>query len=471
MWLALLSRLGGEVTPAVVPVDAGEKSTPVVAAKSESYRLDIFHSEQKVGYSASSLRAVPDGYRLRQETRLRLTVLEEQREVHTRLSARLGADRAVHALVVSLESEGAHFRAQALRVGDVLRYEAGFGGDRTRGEIDLGAGVALHLPATARAVVAKGLAVGREFEFSVLDPLGLRVAPFVARVVGLERPADLGAAVWRVEETYRGMKAEVWLDETGRVWAEEAPMGFTARSATPAQRLRARASLDVADATAIRVGRIGQPRKRAAVRLRLTGIARERIPQGHSQEFDGEDLLLRRVKLDEVGSYRLPYAGGGEAAAELGPGQWIQSDHPRLRALAREILGDETDALRATRLLTTWVYEYLEKVPTLGIPNALAALDAARGDCNEHAVLLTALARAAGLPSRVVAGLVYADERFVYHAWSEVWGERGWFPVDPAFGQVPADATHIALAHGELWEVAQLADLVGRIRLEFVPDS
>ena len=82
------------------------------------------------------------------------------------------------------------------------------------------------------------------------------------------------------------------------------------------------------------------------------------------------------------------------------------------------------------------------------IPNALQVLETRAGDCNEHAVLFAALARAVGLPARVVAGVVYADGAFLYHAWDEVWLGSGWLSVDPTFDQMPVDATHVKLVEG-----------------------
>ena len=34
-----------------------------------------------------------------------------------------------------------------------------------------------------------------------------------------------------------------------------------------------------------------------------------------------------------------------------------------------------------------WVYNYLKKVPTPTVPDALSVLKTKQGDCNEHAVL------------------------------------------------------------------------------------
>ena len=64
------------------------------------------------------------------------------------------------------------------------------------------------------------------------------------------------------------------------------------------------------------------------------------------------------------------------------------------------------------------MYQNIQKRPVLSVPNALETLRNRVGDCNEHAVLLAALARAAGIPAQVEAGLVYQKGRFYYHAWN-----------------------------------------------------
>jgi len=50
--------------------------------------------------------------------------------------------------------------------------------------------------------------------------------------------------------------------------------------------------------------------------------------------------------------------------------------------------------------------------------------------CNEAATLFVALARSTGLPARTVAGLIYMNGRFYYHAWAEVY-LTDWVAVTP----------------------------------------
>jgi len=183
----------------------------------------------------------------------------------------------------------------------------------------------------------------------------------------------------------------------------------------------------------------------------------------------GSVVTVTRREVQAGGSYRLPYAQA-DRASDLVATPFLQSDHPRIRSLAQDILAGEDDALRATRRLADWVYREIRKTPRATVPNALQVLEMREGDCNEHAMLLAALARAAGVPTRVVAGLVYLDGAFLYHAWCEVWLGR-WVSVDPTFGQMPADATHLKLLVGGPEQYMGLANVVGRLQLEVLADA
>jgi len=107
----------------------------------------------------------------------------------------------------------------------------------------------------------------------------------------------------------------------------------------------------------------------------------------------------------------------------------------------------------------------VDKTVAVRLPSAVQVLARRRGDCNEHTVLYVALARAAGLPARPVAGLLLVDGRFYYHAWAEIYlGD--WVAVDPTFGQLPADAAHVRLVRGGLASHVELARPIGRLKLE-----
>jgi transglutaminase-like putative cysteine protease len=101
--------------------------------------------------------------------------------------------------------------------------------------------------------------------------------------------------------------------------------------------------------------------------------------------------------------------------------------------------------------------------------SALDVLATGRAECQGHAYLFAALARASGIPTRVANGLVYSVELggFAYHAWNESLIDGQWVAIDPMFGQAEADATHLRLMYGEnLGDLAQLAAWIGSTRIE-----
>ena len=101
----------------------------------------------------------------------------------------------------------------------------------------------------------------------------------------------------------------------------------------------------------------------------------------------------------------------------------MQSDHETLRKLAKEIVGDEKDPLKAATRIEKWVYKNLRKTYDANADDALTVLENKAGDCTEHTLLFTALARAAGIPAHEVGGLVYAGgdkPSFGWHAWAEI---------------------------------------------------
>jgi transglutaminase-like putative cysteine protease len=118
--------------------------------------------------------------------------------------------------------------------------------------------------------------------------------------------------------------------------------------------------------------------------------------------------------------------------------------------------------------LVAWLRNNIEKRPVISLPDALSTLANRVGDCNEHAVLLTALARAAGVPCTVETGLVYLNGRFYYHAWNLTYLGR-WITVDVLFGQIPADVTHIRFSGGTPERQLDLMKIIGKISLKIIP--
>ncbi len=192
-----------------------------------------------------------------------------------------------------------------------------------------------------------------------------------------------------------------------------------------------------------------------------------------------ESPSARIVRIEKVvpraGVQRPVAAPKGEEAA-LAPNAFIQSDDKNIVDLSAKAAGEQTDAFAAARLLERWVRENV-KFKNLGTPFASAREVAQRleGDCTEHGVLLAALARAAGIPARVVSGLVYYQGSFVGHLWTEVYIDR-WVPLDGTRGYGGVGPDHIALSASPLATSSaadlflDLAQVIGNLTIEIIEE-
>jgi len=149
----------------------------------------------------------------------------------------------------------------------------------------------------------------------------------------------------------------------------------------------------------------------------------------------------------------------------LAPSSYIQSDESLIVDLAHQVVGNETDAFQAARLLERWVSDNVkfDDMKTT-FASALEVAERRQGDCTEHGLLLAALARAAGIPSRVVAGLVYYRDSFMGHLWTEVYIDR-WVPLDGTRPRGGVGPDHIAFTRSAMETSSPLDLFLGMINV------
>jgi len=219
---------------------------------------------------------------------------------------------------------------------------------------------------------------------------------------------------------------------------------------------------------------IKDPRTRGRLRLELRGPMNE----GHMFNDDRQTVtaaegyyLFEGRTYDMAGFKPAKLPITDEAVKPwMDATQFVQSDNPKLIAKAKEILGGETDSLAASSKLSKWVHENMHSTFSARLTNAIEVLEHLEGDCTEHSILFIGLARAAGLPAREVAGVVYVEgvkPGFYFHQWAKVWVGK-WIDVDPTFDQALVDATHIKLAEGDLFQQARIIPIIGQLQIKEV---
>jgi hypothetical protein len=143
----------------------------------------------------------------------------------------------------------------------------------------------------------------------------------------------------------------------------------------------------------------------------------------------------------------------------------MNTSDPKLIELAKQAGSGEKEPFALADKLRRFVTEYVAtKSLNIGFATASEVARTKEGDCSEHGVLLAALGRLNGLPSRVAVGLAYVpvfgkqEDIFGYHMWTQFFIDGRWIDVDAALRETDCSPARIAFAVSSL-KNAGLADL------------
>lgn len=453
----------------------------------------VFIAGEKAGFSASRVIPTDTGYLMEDTAKVRFNAMGMIQTIDMTTRTMLANDFTLDAFDTSIRSSLFDFKAAGTVSNEVLTVTAS--GNRlgqTRVEIPVpdrawtAAGIFLDLTSTSPDKRTRR-------SYLLFDPLSLQFVPATVHVRGVETVQVYGNPVLAraVDLSVNQMTQTVWLDAKGRVVLETGMLGMRLEAGTRDQAMAGISRAPEQDLTRMAAVIPDQPIENPSAfsslvvdlsgidlsahsfdtprqtlegaRLTITreSLAPERVPAPHEQQEKKEQKGFQE-RQDRQSPPARP-----DPARFLSPGPFIQSDHPDIVRLADDIVRGASDDLDKIRGLVTWVYEQIEKLPAPSIPDALSTLAVRKGDCNEHAVLLAALGRAAGIPTRIETGLTYLDGRFLYHAWNAFYIGQ-WITADAVFNQVPVDVTHIGITGSDSGDGTALAGLIGRLEITIV---
>eukprot|EP00039_Didymoeca_costata_P012890 m.188232 g.188232 ORF g.188232 m.188232 type:complete len:544 (+) comp15615_c0_seq2:123-1754(+) len=198
------------------------------------------------------------------------------------------------------------------------------------------------------------------------------------------------------------------------------------------------------------------------------------------------------------------------------PSAMVDSADPLVRGIAEKALQEsgqhtslntaaETEALdsrevyQRAQILRQGVQRHIKKFDlATGYASASETARRASGDCSEHAVLLAALLRADGIPSRVCSGLVYTERQvpnteghcdkddlgcqknqamytvrgsFAWHAWTQAIIGGKWVDLDATLHHTPYSVGHVLMGTSKLSDRTGHADemklvsMVGNLKI------
>jgi len=279
---------------------------------------------------------------------------------------------------------------------------------------------------------------------------------------------------WRLDGTVEGMPVSRWIDGAGMMVRARNPMGAVLeRSAFELVQTNFRALPAPVWDTAASAPDYLLDTTAPPVRSRLAAAGRLASPEAplpaHISALEG-GWQLRSGDTIRVGTPGPNTITDSAPGARGGPIWSLVQEDSTLRAWAAKLVGRESRPEAVAHVLNAWVRRNIGLRVGPGTAKATRTLATRRGSAVERVLLLTALARGAGLPARPVWGLVRIRDRWQLRTWAEVWTGT-WLPLDPAVGPRGEDAGRVRLATDGTGRLMNLALRASRLRLDVLEET
>ena len=305
--------------------------------------------------------------------------------------------------------------------------------------------------------------------------------------IGIGRSAEQGM---KLEQTLSAMpgKSIVWLDAKGWLVSQSTPsplgdieavrtIGTTKTAAIGGVSLPKETF-----AKSVITANIRLPEERLIERIRLKITQRRpdlgwpdfSAPNQKVLSISRDTVILEVTRPKVTARPARPTRLTPELEPYLKPNALLQSDDPNVKAIVNKVVKPSDDSWLAVRALQKWTNDNMNFDLGIAIAPASEVAKNRGGTCFGYSMLLGSLIRAAGVPSRIRMGFVYAGGVWGGHAWVDALIGKDWIPVDGAlYSPGPADAARFSCFTESLQEntvahVGSLAQLFGNIDVKIL---
>jgi len=457
----------------LTPIKTAHEVLPLYELRGHSAREEyqaVYLGDERVGFGFTVLEKKPAGkeesepagaYELRHQTYLSFRLLGRESEMSVKGRADLDAQLYLKSFDIRVTSKDYWTQiAGQISKGRIHLMIEGKDGEPSRKILPVKEPI-LYSESLDMIWTPQNLVFGKRGRMRVWNPMILGIEEIAFRVARKEKIAFEGSNidVLVVMVGREGVETRSWITPEGLLLRKESPTGLWMQKEEnwkifDAMRTKHSSPPDLPNLYSIAANRtLGHPEKLRRLKVKINAPSGEKI------------LEIERADLAGFGETPRPAAVDPAAFTNyLAASEFVQSGDPVIQARAQGIAAGEKSALQAGLKIMRWVHDYVTPSPTVSLPSAKQVLAVQRGDCNEYTVLFTALARSIGIPTKMIAGLVYQNGRFFYHAWPEVYAGK-WVGMDPTFNQAPVDVTHIPLVEGDIQEQTALIGQLGRIKV------
>lgn len=440
----------------------------------------ILVDNEYMGFSRLRISAIPEGgYRIDGDGSVRMQIMGFSREATFRETYLVTPSLTLKSLEVEQTLGGKRSRLSGKTVAAGLQIQREVDGKvterllKSRGEL-------FPSPVLNMLPLLRGGNPGRQYRVRTFDPEEVKIKEVKITLAGADKTPDGQTAIRLKNDLYPFVSNDIWVDAAGNTLLESVREGLVITRAEEPEKLAhlvsgvALSQKDlIYDFSMVRAT---PPLSRPVTELKGLAV----LIRGYGDELP---LLSGSPQTTERANGRLTIRTGSlhsapppvaalPPAAYLQPAERIESSAPQIVQRAASLTKDRGSVQEKISSLVNWTAAWLEdSIDDSG--SAVNTLEKRSGNCQSHARLYTALARASGIPTRFVSGLMTQDGKgFLYHSWAESWVDGRWHAVDPTFNQPTADASHLALFEGDgTADLAPLVSLIGRIRLQIVEEA
>ena len=448
--------------------------------------MGVYFQGKKLGFAHTKVEIETGEIIIHTEVHLRMASEGVDQSTTFKQSTYLTPDLRLKHFVLSEELMGHNKLVEAEVKNNQLGFQITSPDFKKKNSIPFSSAIA---PATTYLlnIVRSGLTIGKQGRISILVEPFQKVTELAYTILRKEKAELSGKQVdaYVVHQKMRGMESTSWVTTSGMVLREETFDGF--KSILEPKSVATDFGEEVFSTGSFIVSslirpkhEIVKPRNIDRIKLLVSGMSSpDLIPKDHRQKVLATKKLTsgayESIVVIESESSSFEKAANFPVLVKnsdpdhlLGSSPEVQVNNPEILSLSSLLAEGETDSWRLARIINRWVYENMEK-SLVDTVTAVDALRERRGECQSHTYLFTALARAAGIPTKIVNGLVYSEDYsgFLYHAWPEVFVGQ-WRALDPTLGQDRVDATHIKITGNENEDPFKLLELVGRISIEIL---
>ncbi len=329
--------------------------------------------------------------------------------------------------------------------------------------------------------VFHGLELGRHYSYQVYDGETQTVSTVIQEIVAYEESDLFSGRAFKIKTRLHGQEAVTWINGRGKPLFEMSLGGVLIadlESERTAKEYLTQAAINkdetLLDFSLIKSNiTIQVPDRVTCMKVVLSGIDTGlNVPVDRRQQCErkGKEVFCKICTEKTDNGNDINTANSPEVKRYLLHTYVIPVRNELIRKTAGVITTNARTAFEHISLLVQWMRENIERKP-IDAFSALDVLENRKAECQGYAFLYAAFARALDIPTRVVNGIVYSDnyKGFLYHTWAESLVNGRWIAVDPTFGQIPADATHIKLIEGEsISGLLPLVNLIGQLKVRII---